>query len=81
VNGPALRISIKDDRASAAIDLVAPPHVAADRYKRVDMLITNYAVFRRPNRQSPFQLIELAHGVDIDLVRNTTEAYFEEALV
>jgi 3-oxoacid CoA-transferase subunit B len=47
----------------------------------VDMLITNYAVFRRPNRQSPFQLIELAHGVDIDLVRNTTEAYFEEALV
>jgi 3-oxoacid CoA-transferase subunit B len=47
----------------------------------VDMLITNYAVFRRPNQQSTFQLIELAPGIDVADVRRSTEAYFEEALV
>ncbi len=46
----------------------------------VDMLITSYAVFERPNRNSPFQLIELAPGIGLDQVRATTEAHFEEKL-
>lgn len=46
----------------------------------VDMLITNLAVFVRPDRQSPFELRELAPGVTADLVRSLSEAHYVEAL-
>lgn len=45
----------------------------------VDLLITDLAVFERPNRQSPFKLHELAPGVSIDELRSATEAHFIEA--
>lgn len=43
----------------------------------VDMVITNLAVFERPDRASPFRLIERAPGVTLDQVRDATEARFE----
>jgi 3-oxoacid CoA-transferase subunit B len=43
----------------------------------VDMVITNLAVFERPDRASPFRLIERAPGVTLDRVRDATEAHFE----
>src|ERR671914_1296140 len=43
----------------------------------VDMLITDHAVFSRPDRKSPFRLIELAPGVTADDVRAKTTAAFE----
>lgn len=46
----------------------------------VDMVITDLAVFERPDRQSAFRLIELASGVTIDEVRAQTEAHFDLAL-
>jgi len=42
----------------------------------VDMLITDLAVFERPDRHSPFQLLELAPGVSADDVRAKTSAKF-----
>ena len=42
----------------------------------VDMLITDLAVFLRRNRQSEFQLIELAPGVTVEEIRNKTTAAF-----
>ena len=42
----------------------------------VDMLITDLAVFSRPNRQSPFQLVELSPGISADEVNNKTTAAF-----
>jgi 3-oxoacid CoA-transferase B subunit len=42
----------------------------------VDMLITDLAVFERPDRKSPFRLIELAPGVSADEVRSRTSARF-----
>jgi 3-oxoacid CoA-transferase B subunit len=43
----------------------------------VDMIITDLAVFSRPNRQSRFQLIELAQGVARDEVAAKTAAQFD----
>ncbi|MEM6856871.1 MAG: CoA transferase subunit B [Pseudomonadota bacterium] len=42
----------------------------------VDMIISNLAVFQRPDKGSPFALIELAPGVTVeDIAQNTTAAY------
>ncbi len=42
----------------------------------VDMLITDLAVFSRPERHAPFRLVELAPGVSAEEVRaKTTAAY------
>jgi 3-oxoacid CoA-transferase B subunit len=42
----------------------------------VDMIVTDLAVFHRPDHQSPFRLIELAPGVTADEVAaKTTAAY------
>jgi 3-oxoacid CoA-transferase subunit B len=46
----------------------------------VDMIITELAVFRRPDRHSPFELIELAPGVDAGQIRERTEAAYTERL-
>jgi 3-oxoacid CoA-transferase len=43
----------------------------------VDMLITDLAVFERPDRKSKFKLIELAPGVTAEQVRTRTSAIFE----
>ena len=46
----------------------------------VDLLITDLAVFSRPNRHAPFQLIELAPGVTADEVKAKTTAAYTVAL-
>jgi 3-oxoacid CoA-transferase subunit B len=46
----------------------------------VDMIITDLAVFQRPDHQSPFKLIELAPGVTADEVRTKTTAAYEGAV-
>jgi 3-oxoacid CoA-transferase B subunit len=43
----------------------------------VDMIITDLAVFQRPDHQSPFRLIETAPGVSAEDVRAKTTASFE----
>jgi 3-oxoacid CoA-transferase subunit B len=43
----------------------------------VDMVITDLAVFRRPDHQSAFKLLEMAPGVALDEVREKTAARFE----
>jgi 3-oxoacid CoA-transferase B subunit len=43
----------------------------------VDMIITDLAVFQRPDHQSPFRLIELAPGVTADEVAAKTTANYE----
>jgi 3-oxoacid CoA-transferase B subunit len=43
----------------------------------VDMIITDLAVFQRPNHSSPFRLIELAPGVSAEEVRSKTTANYE----
>jgi len=43
----------------------------------VDMIITDLAVFQRPNHMSPFKLIELAPGVTAEEVRSKTTASYE----
>src|SRR5687768_3573687 len=42
----------------------------------VDMLITDLAVFERPDRKSAFKLIELAPGISAEEVRAKTSAKF-----
>jgi len=42
----------------------------------VDMIITDLAVFQRPDHQSPFKLIELAPGVSRDDVAANTTAHY-----
>ena len=42
----------------------------------VDMIITDLAVFQRPDHQSPFKLIEMAPGVTADEVKAKTTAHF-----
>jgi 3-oxoacid CoA-transferase subunit B len=42
----------------------------------VDMIITDLAVFQRPDHDSPFKLIELAPGVTADAVKARTTAHF-----
>jgi 3-oxoacid CoA-transferase subunit B len=44
----------------------------------VDMIITDRAVFQRPDHDSPFKLIELAPGVTTEEVREKTTAHYEE---
>jgi 3-oxoacid CoA-transferase B subunit len=46
----------------------------------IDLLITDLAVFERPDRHSGFRLIELAPGVDLEMVRAKTTAKFDVAL-
>jgi 3-oxoacid CoA-transferase subunit B len=46
----------------------------------VDMIITDLAVFQRPDHASPFRLIELAPGVSADEVAAKTTARYEAAL-
>ena len=42
----------------------------------VDMIITDLAVFERPDHASPFVLIELATGVTVEEVKAKTTAHF-----
>jgi 3-oxoacid CoA-transferase B subunit len=44
----------------------------------VDMIITDLAVFQRPDHNSPFKLIELAPGVTTEEVRSKTTAHYVE---
>jgi len=44
----------------------------------VDMIITDLAVFQRPDHDSPFKLIELAPGVSTEEVRQKTTAKYVE---
>ena len=44
----------------------------------VDMIITDLAVFARPDHESPFRLIELAPGVTREEVRTKTTAAYDE---
>ncbi|MGN6820051.1 MAG: 3-oxoacid CoA-transferase subunit B [Sphingomonas sp.] len=43
----------------------------------VDMIITDLAVFQRPDHQSPFRLIEIAPGVTADEIAAKTTAKYE----
>ena len=42
----------------------------------VDMIVTDLAVFQRPDHQSPFRLIELAPGISADEVAAKTTAHY-----
>src|SRR6195952_1218913 len=42
----------------------------------VDMIVTDLAVFRRPDHASPFRLVELAPDVTPDEVANNTTAHY-----
>jgi acyl CoA:acetate/3-ketoacid CoA transferase beta subunit len=42
----------------------------------VDMLITDLAVFQRPDRKSHFKLVERAPGVTLDEIKAKTPANF-----
>jgi 3-oxoacid CoA-transferase B subunit len=46
----------------------------------VDMIVTDIAVFQRPDKTSAFKLIEIAPGVSVDDVRAKTTAHFEVAV-
>jgi 3-oxoacid CoA-transferase subunit B len=46
----------------------------------VDMVITDLAVFQRPDHSSPFRLTELAPGVTAEEVAAKTTAHYEVAL-
>jgi 3-oxoacid CoA-transferase B subunit len=43
----------------------------------VDMIVTDLAVFERPDHSSPFRLIETAPGVSPEEVRSKTTAHYE----
>ncbi|HEU4650159.1 MAG TPA: CoA transferase subunit B [Croceibacterium sp.] len=43
----------------------------------IDMIITDLAVFRRPDHASPFRLVELAPGVSADEIAAKTTAKYE----
>ena len=43
----------------------------------VDMIVTDLAVFQRPDHDSPFRLVELAPGVTAEAVAQKTTAKFE----
>ncbi|GAA4035103.1 CoA transferase subunit B [Sphingomonas rosea] len=43
----------------------------------VDMIITDLAVFQRPDHQSPFKLLEMAPGVTAEEVAAKTTAHYE----
>jgi acyl CoA:acetate/3-ketoacid CoA transferase beta subunit len=42
----------------------------------VDMIVTDLAVFQRPDHDSPFRLVELAPGVSADEVAAKTTAHY-----
>jgi 3-oxoacid CoA-transferase B subunit len=42
----------------------------------VDMIVTDLAVFQRPDHASPFKLIEMAPGVTADELRTKTTAHY-----
>jgi len=44
----------------------------------VDMIVTDLAVFRRPDHASPFRMLECAPGVTAEEVRAKTSAHFVE---
>jgi len=44
----------------------------------VDMIITDLAVFQRPDHDSRFKLIQLAPGVSAEEVREKTTAQYSE---
>ena len=44
----------------------------------VDMIVTDLAVFQRPDHSSPFRLVETAPGVSRDEVRARTTAHYVE---
>lgn len=44
----------------------------------IDMIITDLAVFQRPDHTSPFRLVELAPGVTAEEVRAKTTAHYVE---
>jgi 3-oxoacid CoA-transferase subunit B len=46
----------------------------------VDMIITDLAVFQRPDHKSPFVLLEMAPGVTADEVAAKTTAHYEMAV-
>ena len=46
----------------------------------VDMIITELAVFQRPDKSSPFKLIEVAPGITVDEVAGKTTAVYEVAV-
>jgi 3-oxoacid CoA-transferase subunit B len=46
----------------------------------VDMIITDLAVFHRPDHQSPFRLVEMAPGVTAEEVAAKTTASYEVAV-
>jgi len=46
----------------------------------IDMIITDLAVFRRDDHDSPFKLIELAPGVTAEEVAGKTTAHYENAI-
>jgi len=46
----------------------------------VDMIITDLAVFQRPDKSSAFKLIEVAPGISVDDVQAKTTAHFEVAI-
>ncbi len=46
----------------------------------VDMIVTDLAVFQRPDHQSPFRLVECAPGVTADEVAAKTTAAYDVAL-
>jgi 3-oxoacid CoA-transferase B subunit len=43
----------------------------------VDMIVTNLAVFQRPDHSSPFRLVEMAPGVTAQEIADTTTAKYE----
>jgi 3-oxoacid CoA-transferase B subunit len=42
----------------------------------VDMIVTDLAVFERPDHSNPFRLVETAPGVTADEVRSKTTAHY-----
>jgi 3-oxoacid CoA-transferase B subunit len=46
----------------------------------VDMIITDLAVFQRPDKSSPFKLIEVAPGITVVVVAGKTTANYEVAI-
>ena len=44
----------------------------------IDMIITDLAVFQRPDHDSPFRLIEMAPGVTPEEIRSKTTAHYVE---
>jgi 3-oxoacid CoA-transferase B subunit len=46
----------------------------------VDMIVTDLAVFRRDDHDSPFRLVELAPGVTAEEVAAKTTAAYEVAI-